>query len=521
MDKLLKYTDEDTQYYNVSGLVSKLYKKNCTALITPNDNMFFSTPVHLLVDSKIYGFHRMMRGLKYPDSMKIPFKTLKNILESNISPKCFKPLDRPITLYRGVDLLDGVESLETPSKSYLSTVSIENIDNIHIKNTILVIRVQPGVFLFNLKDIGEEWEQGEIVLDKGGTFYVNDYVKDGLTINGENIDIIKVTYFPKQHCATLYPQLSYETLLNSTCNVLPGLFMEGIKSADATKLEQNYITDITRCEGLNNTILTRDPETSLRVLTYNVHEWKNRTEQNTKEECVRAILDINPDIVCLQEVTEQLPDTLLAAYPSTFVIKSEPYADYNLYMSVLSKYPIKYSEKFSLSPSDPILIKESRDCIHCIVDYRGKDTHVYNIHLSLKIHVARKQINDIVNIINNDLTDNINKPLNTPFVIAGDFNHIDSINYTRYELGFLKKNSIDDIPLNLYKSIRKITQIDRNPENFNKIRYTVWSSRAVDFIFPNLEMFNYVYSGFCYTTASDHLPYFMDLSFVDSDKGLN
>lgn len=495
---LLEYTDKDTQYYNVDYTISELYKHNCPNLFNLKSN-----------------FDRMITGLQYSDIRKD--HTDKSIdLETNISPAHFKPLEIPITLYRGIQLPSYMKYLETPSKSYISTVSINNISNIRTKNAIMIIRVHPGTILFNLSNIDCDFDQYEIVLDKGGTFYINDYIIDGLSIQNKTMDILKVTYFPKQHCATLYPQLSYETLLKSSCNVLPSLFMEDSSSVvNIEKFEQRYIKDIKMCENLNTMILKRDPQTSLRVLTYNVHEWMDRSHKNTQEECIHAIIEIDPDIVCLQEVTEQLPKTLLLAYPYNYVINSEPYADYTLYMAVLSKYPIRYSEKIALQSCDPNRIKESRDCIHCIVDYNGKDTHIYNIHLSLELDIAINQINDIYNIINNyniSTREYYIKKINTPLIIAGDFNHIDSNNYTQYELGFLNKNNIyKNTPVDLYKDIRRVMQIDKTPENFNKIRYTVWSSRAVDFIFPNMEMFSYVYSGFYYTIASDHLPYFMDL----------
>lgn len=470
---LLEYTDKDTQYYNVDNIVSKLYTHIFPKLL-PLELQYLNNKKDLMDNS------------------------IKRTLETNISPLHFFPLENPVTLYCEIQLPLRIKDIETPCRTYTPAVTINNIDNINNNNTVMIIRVQPGTILFKLSDIDLGSEKSEIILDKGGTFYINEYI--------DRLDILKVTYFPKQHCATLYPQLSYETLLKSSCNVLPSLFMERSNSlADKDKLELKYIEDIKACKILNTMILERNPETSIRVLTYNVHEWMNRSEENTQEECIRTIIEINPDIVCLQEVTEQLPEELLLTYPYNYVINSEPYADYTLYMTILSKHPIIYAEKISLQSYDLSHIKESRDCIHCAIDYNDRKIHVYNIHLSLDFDIAIKQINDIYNIIKNRV--------NTPIIIAGDFNHIDSNNYTWYELEFLNKNNIyKKTPLNLYTDIRRVMKIDEAPENFNKIRYTVWSSRAVDFIFPNMGIFSYIYSGFYYTTASDHLPYFMDLS---------
>ena len=470
---LLEYTDKDTQYYNVDNIVSKLYTHICPKLL-PLELQYLTNKKDCMDNS------------------------IKRTLETTISPVHFNKLEIPITLYCEIQLPLRINDIETSCRIYTPTVSINNINNIENNSTVMIIRVQPGTILFKLSDIVLDAEKTEIILDKGGTFYINEYL--------EKTDIIKVTYFPKQHCATLYPRLSYETLLRSSCNVLPSLFMERSKSlVDKDKFELKYIEDIKACENLNNMILVRNPETSIRFLTYNVHEWMNRSEENTQEECIHAIIEINPDIVCLQEVTEQLPEALLLAYPYNYVINSEPYSDYTLYMTVLSKYPIIYSEKISLQSYDLNHINESRDCIHCTIDYNGRNIHVYNIHLSLDFDIAIKQINDIYRIIKNRV--------NTHIIIAGDFNHIDSNNYTWYELGFLNKNNIyKNTPINLYTDIRHVMKIDEAPENFNKIRYTVWSSRAVDFIFPNMGIFSYVYSGFYYTTSSDHLPYFMDLS---------
>jgi endonuclease/exonuclease/phosphatase family metal-dependent hydrolase len=494
---LLQHTDNDTEVNNVKEIVSGLYK-GCLDLIKPMESIP-RTPGNVLVSSEIYKFHEMMRKSKITDPM---FKELKDVLETEISPKCFNYLQEPVTLYRAIELENCPGSLETPARSYMSTVSIEDIDSIKgmitNKKTVMIIRVQPGTILFNLSDLGEELEKGEILLDKDGTFYVHECILSAIQ---PDIDILKVTYFPKQHCSSLYPQLSYDTLLDSRCSVIPSLYQDGIQNFTEDQLVTSYNNDVRNCEGLNTEIIKRPQESNVRILTYNVHEWKGRNGNDTKHHCVKAILDIDADIVCLQEATNEIPEQLKQVYPYFAMTNSEPtVSEYKIYVAILSKYTITEKEKFLINDNYYDNITEVRHAILAVIN----GIHIYNVHLSLNREVAVLQLK----IISDKISQGKDK-IRFPFILCGDFNHIDTYNYTKYEIDWLKRNRSQAITM--YNKVRTITRIGGNRTDFNKVKYTVWSARAVDYIFPNLVKFKYIYSGFYYTTASDHLPYFMDL----------
>lgn len=419
---------------------------------------------------------------------------------------CFNMTEKPVTLLRGIQLDHGIDSLISPVSSVISTIGYDNLENIRgyigFKNTLMIIRVHPGTFLMDLAQAtAAVAEQGEILIDKGGTMYIHDYID----ASSNEHNLLKITYFPIQHCSTLYmDKISYDTLLNSHCSVLPSAMLEPIKTLTKDEFKNRYIMDIASCTGLNDLVTT--PTEHFRVLTYNVHEWKDLSSANTQDQCMDAILRIDADVVCLQETTSEVPDLLKNHYRYHVYEASEQMGSQHLTLTVLSKHEILKTEVSYLHNLE-IWSRETRILLRVDISYNDKNISIYNTHLSLEEKVAKQQIIEIAHIVNTNEKKGLKGKI--PFVVCGDFNHVDIHNYTSYQIEFLENNR--GTGANLYKTLRKACKIKPNNWNFNKHRYSVWTSRAVDFIFPSLRKFSYDFSAVYYTTASDHLPYYMDL----------
>ena len=163
----------------------------------------------------------------------------------------------------------------------------------------------------------------------------------------------------------------------------------------------------------------------LRVLTYNVHHAEGTDGKLDLDRIVEVIRAADADVVCLQEVDQNLSRTERMDMPALFrekldmagVFGANYHFDGGHYGNLtLSRYPIVFSENIALpNPFD----KEPRGCLR--IDIRiseGSDgdartiVTVYNTHLGLNGEERQQQAGHIVSLA----------PLTKHIIVAGDFN---------------------------------------------------------------------------------------------------
>ena len=332
-----------------------------------------------------------------------------------------------------------------------------------------------------------------------------DGLDGGETIYVRNIgNSLSATIFPRNHAATLFAdRIPYDDLVASNCSIIPSLLLEPPRLVAEKEFEKRYEEDVKRCESLNDKIVV--PPRGLRILTYNVHEWTDRRGSDTARECAEAILEISADIVCLQETGAFPPEILRRVYHHVRVELSEPLSQNDLTMTVMSKTPILSTEVVYLKDDENFPGLETRIMMVVTIQRGGQEIKICSAHLSLAPGVPEKQMSKICEKLRQI------KSANIPFVLCGDLNQIDVENYTSRELEFLRMNRANPPP-GMYSEVKNICGIESDDPDFAKNRWTVWTSRAVDFIFPWLEKFRVDSAGIYFTTASDHLPYAMDLN---------
>lgn len=124
----------------------------------------------------------------------------------------------------------------------------------------------------------------------------------------------------------------------------------------------------------------------VRMMTYNVHNFKPYGEKNTvelKEKMLNVVKEQNPDVICFQEfytrfkgpydTVDSLKKLLNTRYyylNPTLQSKTEAIG-----LAIFSKYPIKNT--------GTILFKEGagNESIYVDLDVNGKDLRIYNVHL--------------------------------------------------------------------------------------------------------------------------------------------
>jgi len=165
------------------------------------------------------------------------------------------------------------------------------------------------------------------------------------------------------------------------------------------------------------------------VLTYNVFsgmDEKYSTERMMPT--INIILDLNPDIICLQEATTEFIQTLNKDNGYTVFSKSEYLDKDDLekvegsgYISILSKFPIKKKKLvYKGGYYDDGILKAILDTKQIF----GFDLCVYNVHLSGGTYdkppevILTKRIRRMLELdmLNQDLRNS------DKFIIMGDFN---------------------------------------------------------------------------------------------------
>jgi endonuclease/exonuclease/phosphatase family metal-dependent hydrolase len=351
------------------------------------------------------------------------------------------------------------------------------------------------------------------------------------------------------------------------------------KLSSAEKLKCQYLNYINKNINRNNTI----PEKTnnlLRIATFNIHYFTDIWEQqDTYNDVLYAIIELNPDIIILQEaiiggdveinsslnvdvsdlyndlaeigykkfaMCNSVPSWFEAVYGNIILVKNDL-----LYICLQGKknndlfeekrnklvcetldesiYTFSKAEEVAIVAGGQIGTKETRCYIYIKIPFQDRNLHIYGTHLDVGTEMTRaNQIDEILKNINNKMKDDPTTFMDV-FIILGDFNTIDPTDYE----GTSKEKEIKANPFlknngAVIRILKNAGFIDAN-KNFkvSPELMTTWSNIRVDFIFiRDNQAINQggitediiIGGGVYFTNSSDHIPVFVDLNLANSLK---
>lgn len=171
-------------------------------------------------------------------------------------------------------------------------------------------------------------------------------------------------------------------------------------------------------------------ETSIKVLTYNIHKgFSVGNRRFVLHEIKQALRNVDADIVFLQEIqgehrrrqnrVENWPSDTQFEFLADEVWQHHAYGKNAIYRSghhgnaILSKFPFVAWENINVSP----MRTASRSLLHGTIDTEdGRRVHVICVHLGLFDAEREKQLYTLTQRIRSHVPDH------EPLIIAGDFN---------------------------------------------------------------------------------------------------
>lgn len=235
----------------------------------------------------------------------------------------------------------------------------------------------------------------------------------------------------------------------------------------------------------DNDILNFKNINNVKIMTYNVHGFSNVFNKDTKREIIKLIINIQPDVCCLQE---------------SFYLSKNEIQGYKMYKIL----------------SNVILVKKN----HCIISYKykklpgsfdiyrwvqcvtlkiyGKTYNIFNVHLDPWDLTGKKKYEQFKFILNM-----VNKPSCNNVVLLGDFNDINMNDYNNDQKTYMKKYE--------NKFISKYNFNNELPNNFIDIfkgnNCSCWTNKRVDYIFCDSNINKkYIGNYILQYNYSDHLP---------------
>lgn len=209
--------------------------------------------------------------------------------------------------------------------------------------------------------------------------------------------------------------------------------------------------------------------TDIKIVSYNIHSGVDKDMFPTLFDIIDFLKNCDADIICLQEVNESakvgfqvssLKEELgMNSHFGANVVS--PNSNYGLV--TYSKYKIVRQNHIYLSSS-----KEQRGMLHTVIDVRGKDINIINIHLGTDKKEQKEQLKE--------LQEFVDKLEGESYIIAGDFNSpdinidtncidvskkLDKSNTLTFSLGLERIDYIfiskDIVPINYRVIIKKMS----------------------------------------------------------------
>jgi len=284
--------------------------------------------------------------------------------------------------------------------------------------------------------------------------------------------------------------------------------------SDGPNLRKNFEKDAKKYRQ-NNQQIPHKSDDFIRLFSYNVHYWTDiESKSITYHDTMKKISFLDPDLISLQEVL--IPnDGETDSFGLDYTIKDtfKPLSKYNVESIGVSKvmstrktlFGNVIASKFPIDKINHIYFhtgsnKEVRGAIMYIVyPPYGKPFLYINTHLDVwddTGEIRRGQLLELFESIDK------NYPKNISVVLTGDFNSLKSEDYSDDEL---KKLNGD------FETIKYI-EMNGFVDVFDKLKYTVWSGRRVDYIFIRNFYKEIVGSYIYYDNLSDHFSLIVDIS---------
>ena len=304
--------------------------------------------------------------------------------------------------------------------------------------------------------------------------------------------------------------------MNDTMTLASRGYLRSTDTIDEDRCDELSFIDVP-----SQLVLPKRHQSNVRILTYNLHGFKDQYKRKRLDAIIEVIGTIDPDVVIFQEIyvyrqneacnQHQLKELL---EPFGLIHSSFSLSGIN---AIFSKYQFE-SEEINLG-RDPKLHLPRNALIATFptVDVLN-DLVIVGTHLdpfdetgSLRI----KQMELILNYLNR--LNNLSQKKQSKeskiqrFIVAGDFNSLRRDDYTEAEWNQITQidserhvtTTTDCVPL-----IEKNNFIDASTYCGKSIKVSVWANRRVDYIYGNNVKF--VQVSELKTTHSDHYPIYAD-----------
>ena len=271
-----------------------------------------------------------------------------------------------------------------------------------------------------------------------------------------------------------------------------------------------------------NRIIPKDTNVNLRVMSWNINEWKNDLgfqNNGTKRDIVEVINKIDPDFIGLQRV----------AFPQTIIQQSDDEKTklnqilgtkletaavckdtHNLYNALLYK-----KNEFKPTKYETVDIGDGSCAGFLETKVNGKDIAIITIYLD--VNNSKKRVENLNQLYDKLIKQLIQKELKN-IIILGNFNSYREADYNKDQLDKLKEFKSSEWP-NIFEATKKIKEMGF-VESFNKFNQeypinTAKSGGRVDFIYvyKKWEFGRKVRAYTHYGSQSSHLPIILDFSY--------
>lgn len=250
---------------------------------------------------------------------------------------------------------------------------------------------------------------------------------------------------------------------------------------------------------------------SIRLLTFNVHMWKDYNNKLKYQEILDLIKNSNADVIGLQEAM-LFDKKILERYKQDFEDIGYPYRvicneRYGINM-LFSKYKIIKHK----------IINLGKDAIKSVPRYAiiaqlelDEVIQLVVTHLDVFDETEETRLNQIKKIINN--IDDMQT------IIMGDFNSLRLKDYSEEEWHniVMHDKKRDVIPMTKVTDCLKENKFKDGSYKLNKINMSVWSMRRVDYIYVKKLKYKIINYETYPTLISDHYPVYMDIQ-LDNKK---
>lgn len=256
-------------------------------------------------------------------------------------------------------------------------------------------------------------------------------------------------------------------------------------------------------------VLPKQDKSNIRIMTYNLHGFKDQFKKKNLDAIIEVIGTIDPDVVVFQEIYVYKPNETcdqyqLRKYLAPFGLLHGSFSLSGI-NAIFSKYQFE-SKEINLGRDPKLhLPRNALVATFPTVDILN-DLVIVGTHLDPFDETGELRIKQMSLILNY-----LSKQTMQRFIVAGDFNSLRRDDYTESEWDSITQidserhvtTLTDCIPL-----IEKNNFVDASTYCGKSIKVSVWANRRVDYIYGNNVKF--IQASELKTTHSDHYPIYAD-----------